>query len=80
MISLKTGKEIAEKEFSEFPIGRIIDIGEMWAFCFDSGEPPVPGAPIVTVGKEDGEIGYLPVPPIENLDIIENGKVIYSAV
>ena len=63
MISLKTGKEIAEKEFSEFPIGRIIDIGEMWAFCFDSGE-----------------IGYLPVPPIENLDIIENGKVIYSAV
>ncbi len=80
MISLKTGKEIVAKEFSEFPIGEIIDIGGMWAFCFDSGEPPVPGALIVTVSKENGKIDYLPIPPIENLDIIENGKVIYSAV
>ena len=79
MISLKQGKEIAIKEFSEFPIGEIIDIGEMWAFCYDSGEPPVPGALIVTVSKEDGKIGYLPIPPIKNLDIIENGKIIYSA-
>lgn len=27
MINLKTGKEIIAKEFSEFPIGEIIDIG-----------------------------------------------------
>ena len=79
MISFETGKEMVAKEFSEFPIGEIVDIGGMWAFCFDSGEPPVPGALIVTVSKEDGGIGYLPIPPIENLDIIENGKVIYSA-
>ena len=54
MISLKRAKEIAVKDFSEYPISEIIDIGSRWAFCFDSGEPPVPGIPAVTVSKEDG--------------------------
>ena len=76
MISLKRAKEIAVKEFSEYPIGEIIDIGSRWAFCFDSGDPPVPGIPVVTVSKEDGKTGYLPVPPLENLDILSNGTVI----
>ena len=37
MISLKRAKEIAVKEFSEYPICEIIGIGSRWALCFDSG-------------------------------------------
>ena len=76
MISLKKGKEIAVKEFSEFPICEIIDIGNLWAFCFDSGDPPVPGVPVVTVSKENGKTGYLSIPPLENLDILNSGIVV----
>lgn len=76
MISLERAKEIAIQNFSEYPIGEIIDIGNRWAFCYDSGEPPVPGIPIVTVKKEDGKTGYMTVPPLENLDILSNGTVI----
>lgn len=76
MISLKRAKELAVEEFSEYPIGEIIDIGSRWAFCFDSGEPPVPGIPVVTVSKEDGKTGYLPIPPLENLDILNGGTAI----
>ena len=76
MISLKKGKEIAVKEFSEFPIGEIIDMGNLWAFCFDSGYPPVPGVPVVTVSKENGKTGYLSIPPLENLDILNSGIVV----
>lgn len=76
MISLEKAKEICKNEYSEFPIAEIVDVGGMWAFCFDSGEPPVPGIPIVTVCKEDGKIGYMTIPPLENIEILENGKVV----
>lgn len=76
MIDLKKAKAICKKEYSEFPIDEIIDIGDMWAFTFDSGEPPVPGAPIITVRKEDGKVGYITIPPIENLEILNNGTII----
>lgn len=78
MVSLERAKELAIKEFSEYPIREIIDLGNRWAFCYDSGEPPVPGVCAVTVKKGDGKIGYLPVPPFENLDILSNGIVIQS--
>ena len=76
MISLERAKEIAIQNFSEYQIGEIIDIGNRWAFCYDSGEPPVPGSFIVTVKKEDGKADWMTVPPFENLDILNNGTVI----
>ena len=74
MISLERAKGLAAKDFSEYPIKEIIDLGNRWAFCYDSGETPVPGVCTVTVKKCDGKIGYLPIPPLENLDVLNNAS------
>ncbi len=76
MISLEKAKAICKNEYSEFPIAEIIDIGGSWAFCFDSGDPPVPGIPIMTIRKENGEVEYMTIPPLENIEILDNGKVV----
>lgn len=78
MITLEKAKNIAQEQAPEFSIAEVIDIGERWAFCFDMGETPVPGFPVITVDKADGMVGELPVPPIENLDLLENGKVVWK--
>ena len=73
MINIEKAKELCKKENSDFPIGTIIDIGNKWAFCFDTDEP---GIPIVTVRKEDGKIDYMTIPPLSNLDVLEKGTII----
>ena len=78
MIDLDKAREIAQKEFSEYPVAEIIDIGNRWAFGFDSGDPPVPGIPYICVSKEKGDVEAMTIPPFENLDILEKGTVIYS--
>ena len=74
MISLERAKGLTAKEFSEYPIKEMIDLGNRWAFCYDSGETPVPGVCTVTVKK-----CYLPIPPLENLDVLNNGTVIKAS-
>lgn len=74
MITLEKAKGIAQKQFPDFPVFDIRDIGSKWAFSYDT---PIPGIPFVCISKSNGDINYLTVPPIENLKIIENGKVIY---
>lgn len=75
MITLERAKGIAQKQFPEFPIFDIRDIGGKWAFSYDTAAP---GIPFVCVSKSNGSVDYLTVPPIENLGIIEKGKIIYS--
>lgn len=48
------------------------DVGDSFAFYFEEGE----GTPFVTVGKKDGEIKLLHIPPISNLKKIEDGAAI----
>lgn len=76
MISLSEAKQIAVKECNEYPVAEIVDIGNRWAFCFDTGDPPIPDVPPVTVDKETGAVGWLTVPPLENLTILDEGKVV----
>lgn len=76
MITLDVAKTIAKKEFPDFDIFSIKDIGDRWAFDFDAS---VPGVPIVCVDKLDGAVSWLTIPPLENLDIVDRGKLIYSA-
>ena len=76
MIELEKARKIAQKEYPEYPIVETIDIGDRWAFSLDSGDPPVPGIPYIVVGKNDGAVGHLTIPPLENLDILEKGIVI----
>lgn len=48
------------------------DIGDAFAFYFDEGD----GTPFVAVGKKDGKIKLLHMPPISNLKKIEDGTAI----
>lgn len=75
MIALEAAKDIALKQFPGYSVCEIRDMGNEWAFGYDT---IVPGIPYVCVSKSNGDIGYLTVPPIENLEILEKGKVIYS--
>lgn len=76
MIDIVKAKELAQKEVPDYQINKAVDIGDRFVFFYDTGEPPIPGAPIVTISKQKGEVGYITIPPIENIDIIEAGKVI----
>ena len=78
MMTVAQAKKLAADTYSEYPIAEILDIGDRWASSFDSGDPPLPGIPTVTVNKETGEVGWLTIPPLENLETLEKGKAIYS--
>ena len=70
---MNKAKALAQGEFPEYPIGSIIDIGVSWAFGFDTGKPAIPGIPFVCVDKRNGQVSYLTIPPLENLEIISKG-------
>ena len=79
MIDFEKAMDIAQKQFPDYPVFDAADIGERWAFSFDTGEPAIPGIPYVCVNKSIAAVDYLPVPPIENLDIIKKGKKVKAA-
>ena len=71
----KKAKKEAEKVAPNYPLCWCFDIGDRYAFFF-SPEPSPPGLPIITVNKTSGDIGDLPIPPLENHDLLEKGKEI----
>ena len=73
MFDIRKAKNIAQREFPDYPIAEITDIGDRWVFDYDTGNPPIPDAPLVTISKDDGELGYMTIPPLENLEILEKG-------
>lgn len=60
----------------DYKIVEIIDIGDSYAICYEPSDEgdPIPGDYPLTVKKENGEIGYLPIPPVENIERLEKGK------
>lgn len=77
MVSWQEGKEIAAKEL-EYPILEIWDLGDKWVYVFDSGSPSAPGIPMVSISKDEGKVGYITIPPLENIGILDEGKLIYQ--
>ena len=77
MVSWQEGKEIAQKEL-EYPILEIWDLGDRWVYVFDAGSPAVPGIPMVTISKTEGKVGYITIPPLENIGVLDEGKLIYQ--
>lgn len=73
MITAKEAYLKAKNEFPDFPLVECVDIGDRYAFYFSPGEDAV-GVPYVTVEKDDGNVGFLTIPPLENLDLISKGK------
>lgn len=73
MLDIREAKEAAQKEFANYPIADVIDIGESWVFEYDTGIPPIPDTPLVVISKKTGTVGYMTIPPFENLEILEKG-------
>ena len=77
MIDIRKAYEKAKKEAQEHDLANVKDTGEMWIFIFEKKDKTgriIPQTPNITVNKEDGTLGRLPVPPIENLMIIRSAK------
>lgn len=78
MITVAQAIELAVEQQPKFPVSKIIDFGDRWGACYDSGNPPAPGTPIVTITKEAGETGILTIPPLENLPLINSAPVVWN--
>ena len=82
MIDIIKAQAIIKKAgcFEVYQIENCIDIGDRFAFVFrlKSDKPgfPAPGLPVICVNKTTEELSILTVPPMENLDLLNNGKEI----
>lgn len=74
MITVEQATEKAKTENPGMIAESCTDIGDQWAFYFipASGEEAT-GEPYTTVDKETGTVGFLTIPPISNLLLIQKG-------
>ena len=77
MIDLKQAYDIAlaaaSKQYSEVELLDCTDIVDRYAFAFGAEGKPLIGAPVYTINKSTGELGYLVIPPLENLKLLKSG-------
>jgi hypothetical protein len=80
MIDLKQAYRLiikeAEKRYRNIQITKCFDLGDRYAFSIRSNGEILIGAPIYTVEKATGAIGFLSIPPIENLELLKKSQVI----
>lgn len=79
MIDLQRAIEIASKEIPNYPVSRVLDMVDCFAVEFNTGDFPVPGVPMVLVNKSTQAVAFLTIPPVENLDKVEQAKVVWEA-
>lgn len=74
MIELKKAATLANNTQKHLVVSGCVDIGDRYAFSFETKDGDIlPGTPIVCVAKENGKVSYMSIPPMENLDILNNG-------
>lgn len=76
MITVYEARILAEQKHTFHSIGWIYDVGDRWIVCFDAGDPPVPGVPIIAFDKDGSGFQWLSIPPFSNLDLINSGKLV----
>ena len=77
MITLDEAKKIAQEQFPDYPICSIRDIGEKWAFLFDT---PINATPVIYVEKANGTIGKLTIQyNARELALVSINKIILDA-
>lgn len=76
MITIREACELVKKEMKGLDIAECVDIGDKYIFSFVFDDEIPPGTPMIGVAKENGEISYFTIPPIQNIDILNNGKKI----
>lgn len=76
LIDIKEAHNKAQREaalrYGDYPLKEKYDLGSEWAFYFGTDDDA--GAPYITVNKKTGDLGFLIIPPFENLDRLKAGK------
>lgn len=70
MIGLERACGILKSELAEHErVRKAADLGDIWVFStyYDDYDGELIGHPYTTIDKEDGSVGYMTVPPIDNL-------------
>ena len=79
MITYKTALDIAKgikaDRFPDFKHGEAVETEDRWIFIFSVDKETVMApAPMFFVFKEDGSVEWFNIPPLKNLELINNGK------
>lgn len=71
---------IAKNELPSYTLTGCVDIGTAYLFSFGKYDEKtrmwMPGVPSIKVGKEDGAIERITVPPISNLELWKSGTAL----
>lgn len=79
MVDVREAYEKAKKQATTFELANVKETSEVWIFNFYKLNEKglyYPQAPIVTVNKETGELGRLVIPPLKNLDILKQARLV----
>lgn len=77
MITVKKACELAKAEAEGLRVCSCVDIGDKYVFSFSAENGDlIPGTPVISVSKENGSLGYINIPPLENLKLLQAGKEI----
>ena len=76
MITIQKACELAKKEMKEYDIIDCVDIGDEYVFSFSLDGEIVPATPMISIAKKNGKLSYFTIPPIENIDVLNNGTKI----
>lgn len=82
-MEVNTAYLIAKKGKDDFILTDCVDLGDRWAFTFEPygfDDPPAPDNCPVTVDKITGAMECLPIPPIENLQLLKAGKKVFFRI
>lgn len=76
LMDVKAAYQIAKADMEGRVLARCLDAGDRWVFIFElpSADDLTPGELPITVDKATGAVGYLPIPPVENLQLLKTGK------
>jgi hypothetical protein len=80
MIDIKKAYDIAltdsKKTYEKSEINNCIDIGGRFVFSLSCEGYSIKGAPLISVDKNNGEIGYLHLPNVKIFELLRNGEKI----
>ena len=72
----KIALQDARSSYEDSELNICTDVGDRYAFSVSYDNYPIIGAPLITVDKKTGEIGYLSLPDKEGFKLLREGTVI----
>lgn len=76
--AFEKAKQMIENEYQT--VTEVVEFSDYWIFlggAKNKGETIV-GVPNLKITKDTGSIEYFPIPPISNLDLLDEGISIYK--